>query len=178
MVPRPSQGADKLTFNFLRMFVRQISFLFACRYLGPSRTPVPTILFCRNCLSIYQFVVCIVCRWAGAASNSPTDKPLIRAVELSFYQAVAFAAGGASPSPTVTYAVSGCLCIKLSSASRADRRTTNCRPYGVAGSFRFACRFRQASPSQLAVKGRGTTKWWKGCTSARELNFIVLCPVK
>ena len=65
MVPRPSQGADKLTFNFLRMFVRQISFRFACRYLGPSRTPVPTILFCRNCLSIYQFVVCIVCRWAG-----------------------------------------------------------------------------------------------------------------
>ena len=45
-------------------------------------------------------------------------------------------------------------------------------------SFRFACRFRQASPSQLAVKGRGTTKWWKGCTSAREPNSIVLCPVK
>ena len=35
-----------------------------------------------------------------------------------------------------------CLCIKLSSASRADRRTTNGRPYGVAGSFRFVCRFR------------------------------------
>ena len=39
-------------------------------------------------------------------------------------------------------------------------------------------RFRNiASPSQLAVKGRGTTKWWKGCTSARELNFNISCPV-
>ena len=44
--------------------------------------------------------------------------------------------------------------------------------------FRFACRFRQASPSQLAVKGRGTTKWWKGCTSAREPNFNISCTVK
>ena len=51
-------------------------------------------------------------------------------------------AGGASPSPTVTYAATGCLCIKLSSASRADRQTTNCRPYGVTGSFLFVCRFR------------------------------------
>ena len=118
------QGADKLTFNFLRMFVRQISFRFVCRYLGPSRTPVPTILFCCNCLSIYQFVVCIVCRWAGAASNSPTDKPLIRSVELSFYQAVAFAAGGASPSPTTACISTDCLCGDFSSASRAAVWTT------------------------------------------------------
>ena len=43
-----------------------------------------------------DFLFRFVCRWAGGASSSPTDKPLICALEFSFYQTVAFAAGGAS----------------------------------------------------------------------------------
>ena len=36
-------------------------------------------------------------------ASSPTDKALIRGLEFSFYQTVAFAAGGASPSPTTAF---------------------------------------------------------------------------
>jgi hypothetical protein len=51
---------------------------------------------------VRRFFVSVRVQMGGMMwASSPTDKPLICALEFSFYHTVKFAAGGASPSPTL-----------------------------------------------------------------------------